>query len=129
MTLKIIRPLCLYSNDIKLGSLVPNIREPDINMLSLVDTDQYNLETVEETLLCPTPSNIKPEADPCTKTCVVRKSTLKNAKGLFEKLCEEKRVQDWLQKEIEQDNDVHFVVGLRTLVDPTASLVGVANEA
>jgi hypothetical protein len=58
----------------------------------------------------------------------LRERTLGNASGLFKKLCEEERVQAWLQEQIEQGNDVYFVVGLRTLLDPTASPEGVERD-
>lgn len=120
--------LCLSLSDVKLGSFIPNIQEPDIDALSLPDNDQYSVKVVKRNWLCTTPAHIRSEAAPCPKTPTLHERTLGNASGLFKRLCEEEKVQAWLQEQMEHGNDVHFVVGLRTLPDPTASSEGMEND-
>ncbi|KAJ5318207.1 hypothetical protein N7476_004627 [Penicillium atrosanguineum] len=108
--------LCPYAAEVKPGSFIPNIHE------SLLDITQYNVEIVEKTMLCFTglasswlTTVSKSEAEPSPKIYTLRESTLKNANA-------------WLQKQIEQGSEVYFVVGLRTLVDPTALREGGATN-
>lgn len=60
---------------------------------------------------------------------MLRESTLNNANMCFEKICKQDKVRAWLQKQIEQRNEVYFIIGLRTLAGPTASREdGAADE-
>ena len=121
--------LCLRPGEVKPGNFIPSIQE------SLLDVFHYSVETVEKTLVCSTgPSSSwltaisKSEADSCPKTYTLRESTLKNTNMCFQKLCKQARVHAWLQKQIEQGIEIYFVVGLRTLVDPSAAREGGGNN-
>lgn len=114
--------LCQYPREVKPGSFIPNVPEP------LPDIIQYRVEIVENSLLCSTGRSSswfttisKSDAGPCPKAYTLRERTLENANICFNKLCKQERVQAWLQKQIQQDDEVYFIVGLRSLVDPTAS--------
>ena len=43
--------------------------------------------------------------------------TLRKPRIWLERICENAEVRDWLQHQIEDGNDVHFVIGLYTLFD------------
>lgn len=122
MAFQTCRCSCWYAREIRPGSFLPNIPE------SLPDTPQYSVEIVEKTLLCSTGLSSswvtpvsKSEAESSSKAYTLRESTLKNADMCFKKLCKQDKVRAWLQKQIEQRSEVYFVIGLRTLADPTAS--------
>ncbi|KAJ0414051.1 hypothetical protein BJY00DRAFT_295832 [Aspergillus carlsbadensis] len=128
--------------DVQLASLIPNIKDIDLDSLESVlplQSDDFTIKDVDDftgffggsgesyfqaflaQLASWTMKQTK-QADINLTAHKGRIYTLRKPGLWFRRLCEEAQVRTWLQEQIEDGNDsVHFVVGLHTLFDAATS--------
>lgn len=129
--------------DVHLASLVPNIKDIDLDALESViplqDAD-FTIKEIDDftsvfgsqidnnfqALLSRIVSWTIKRTDEAKVTLTARKGrvyTLRKPSSWFRSLCEEPQVRTWLQEQIEDGNHdgVYFVVGLHTLFDAAIS--------
>ncbi|GFF40866.1 hypothetical protein IFM51744_08936 [Aspergillus udagawae] len=123
--------------DIQLASLIPNIKDPELDALEtptpLMPTD-YTVRVVRDYssfLRCHSNARVQVFLSRIAQLSIGRKApsdfflsarfgrvyTLRKPKALFNTLCKEQKVREWLQEQIEDGSDVYLVIGLRTLFD------------
>ncbi|CAI7635644.1 unnamed protein product [Penicillium discolor] len=128
----IFRTPFLSPAEIKLGNLIPNIADPELDTrdcdLSLVLNKDYTVKPISDfraffqtkhnTQLTASLSRIlrasavQGSADNSSLDSAKGNiHTLRQPKAFFQQLCQDDAVRAWLQEQIEDGLDVHFVVG------------------
>ncbi|KAL2827350.1 hypothetical protein BDW59DRAFT_144151 [Aspergillus cavernicola] len=128
--------------DIQLASLIPNIKDIELDSLESVLPLQSNDFTIKDVdnftgffegqadnnfqaFLAQVASWTSKQTKQANLNLTAHKGriyTLKKPTLWFRRLCEEAQVRTWLQEQIEDGNEgVYFVVGLHTLFDATTS--------
>lgn len=142
MAPKIVFGHCFFSeDDVKLASLIPNIKDMELDsmesVLPLKSSDytvkqeddiiaifQAERDSQFQALLSKALSWTSERSSQAGLELVSRSGriyTLRKPSTWFRQLCENPEVREWLQEQIEDGNDVHFVVGLYTLFDASAA--------
>ncbi|KAL5001351.1 hypothetical protein BDV10DRAFT_199226 [Aspergillus recurvatus] len=132
----------LSSEEIKLGNLIPNIKDPELDSQEcpwpLVLNQDYTIKPISDFY-----SFFQADKDVRLSaffTKLLRASghdestnhsellsghgnihTLKQPKSFFHNLCRDPTTRKWLQEQIEEGMDVHLVVGFVTFIDARAS--------
>jgi hypothetical protein len=132
----------LSSEEVKLGNLIPNIKDPELDSQEcpwpLVLNQDYTIKPISDFY-----SFFKAEKDVKLSaffTKLLQASgekesanhskllsghgnihTLKQPKSFFRSLCRDPKTRKWLQEQIEEGMDVHLVVGFVTFIDARAS--------
>ncbi|KAL3465420.1 hypothetical protein BJX64DRAFT_252393 [Aspergillus heterothallicus] len=135
--------------DVRLASLIPNIKDIELDALDSVLPLQHHSFTVKEvdnfagffedkadnafqTLLSQVASWASKRTKQASVSLTAHKGriyTLRKPTLWFRQLCEQAQVRTWLQEQIEDGNQcVYFVVGLHTLFDAATS-EGLAHES
>lgn len=138
----IFRTPFLSPAEIKLGNLIPNIADPELDTrdcdLSLVLNKDYTVKPISDfraffqtkhnTQLTASLSRIlrasavQGSADNSSLDSAKGNiHTLRQPKAFFQQLCQDDAVKAWLQEQIEDGLDVHFVVGYVTFLDARAA--------
>ncbi|KAJ9271591.1 hypothetical protein DTO212C5_2383 [Paecilomyces variotii] len=133
---------CFFSHDdVELASLIPNIRDPELDAMENpypLQRSDYTVKRVHDySALLRTQRTRKGEAVLSKVVKFTSKKTrlsnmhleartgyiytLRKPSVWFRRLCEDKIIRHWLQEQIEDGNVVHFVVGLHTLFDAATS--------
>lgn len=123
------------TNEIRLGNLIPNIQEPDLNDLQCpmpLNNDVVTIREVDYYLvylqsqgsyglsiflshLFTASSNRSYSENDSRLTRRGRIYTLYQAKNTFCKLYDDEKIRRFLKEQIGEENDVHFIVRLQTL--------------
>lgn len=127
---------------LQLGSLVPNIRQPDQDAFSCLEVEEgrdflvYQQQNLGKLMDATKNSSFKTKvtqllAAAFEKTekdsrwlapCQVRHYQLSKPKELFKQLCKLEQAREWLQSEIEDGaRAVYFIVGYYTALDATVN--------
>lgn len=133
---------CFFSHDdVELASLIPNIKDPELDSMEnpypLQRSDITVKRVYDYSAFLRTHKTRKGEAfftkvaKWSSKNSRLSSMHLKAQEGhiytlrkpslWFRRLCEDKIIRQWLQDQIEDGNVVHFVVGLHTLLDAATS--------
>lgn len=125
----------------KLASLIPNIADMELDALDSVlplegsDYTVKQMDNIIATLKAETNRDFRALLSKLLDLTSQRSTqaglqlaartgriyTLKQPSSWFRRLCASTEVREWLQEQIEDGNDVHFVVGLHTLFDTTTA--------
>jgi hypothetical protein len=129
-------------DDIKLGSLVPNIAQPDQdffppagrlragtdfksrnqkNFKFSLEQDNNTSGKLRLTRLFTTSGTSRDEDKAELWSKEGRAYSLTQPKQLFNSMCRSTRTQHWMQATLDDGLDIHLVVGLRTFLDATTS--------
>lgn len=128
-------------DDVKLASLIPNIADMELDALDSalpLEGSDYTVREMNDNIaalkaekgrdfqallskLLDLTSQRSTQAGMQLLARAGRIYTLKQPSSWFRRLCECIEVREWLQEQIEDGNDVHFVVGLHTLFDTTTA--------
>jgi hypothetical protein len=128
-------------DEVKLASLIPNIADMELDALETVlplEESDFTVKEVEDSIsmfkagknrefrgflfkLLDMTSQGSTQAGSKLAARRGRIYTLKKPSSMFRRLCESIEVREWLQEQIEDGNNVHFVIGLTTLFDTIAS--------
>lgn len=128
-------------DDVNLASLIPNIADMELDALESVlsiEGSDYTVRDVDDNIatfkaekdrdfraflskLLDLTSQRSTQAGLQVASRTGRIYTLKQPSSWFRRLCESTEVREWLQEQIEDGNDVHFVIGLQTLFDTTTA--------
>ncbi|PLB48630.1 hypothetical protein P170DRAFT_436443 [Aspergillus steynii IBT 23096] len=132
----------LSSDEIKLGNLIPNIRDPELDAqecpwpialnedytVKLIDNFHAFFRSERNVQLSGFLSRLVNVSGQRTTANNDELSsargnihTLKKPNAFFQKLCKDQDVRVWLQEQIEDGLDVHFVVGFVTLLNARAA--------
>lgn len=127
--------------DVQLASLIPNIKDIELDALETVlplESSDYTVRKVEDNLAIlrgQTDDKVQAFLTHLIKWTSHRSSraglnlaaqagriyTLRKPTEWFQRLCENDQVRKWLQEQIEDGCKVHFVVGIHTLFDTSTS--------
>lgn len=142
MSRNIILGHCFISeDDVKLASLIPNIQDPELDSLESViplSREDYTVKKAKDGLtvfqnekdrdfraFLSQVLNWTSKRSQSVEISLAAPSgcvyTLRQPAAWFGKLCEDVNVRKWLQRQIEEGKDVHFVIGLYTLFDATTA--------
>jgi len=124
-------------DEIRLGNLIPNIRQPDLNNFQSsvpLKDDVFTVKEVEDCLesskskgsyglglfLTPLFTQSFNHSHSEDASLVARRGrmyTLNQATATFRELCGDDKAKRWLEEQIAEANDVYFVIGLDTLFE------------
>ncbi|KAJ5175407.1 uncharacterized protein N7482_001284 [Penicillium canariense] len=142
MSPKIVLGRSFFSkDDVKLASLIPNILDIELDALESVlplQEGDYTVRKVDDNLaifkaekdrdfrafLSKLLNLISQSSTQAGLQLTARSGHIYNIKqpsAWFLRLCETTEVREWLQEQIEDGNDVHFVVGFHTLFDASTA--------
>ncbi|KMU79326.1 hypothetical protein CIHG_10312 [Coccidioides immitis H538.4] len=123
--------------DVQLASLIPNIKDPELDALETptqLTPKDYTVKVVRDySAFLQRHMNARVQAFLShvaqlsigrTRSSDIRLSarlgriyTLRKPTAVFNTLCKEEKVREWLQEQIESGSNVYLVIGLRTLFD------------
>ncbi|EHK97467.1 hypothetical protein M7I_6774 [Glarea lozoyensis 74030] len=104
--------------EIQLGNLIPNVKQPDLNNLrSPLPIRDITVKEVEDLTTFS-------RSESSNDDLVARQGrmyTLNQPKAVFKELCKNRAVRVWLEEQIEERNQVYFVIGVDTLFEARTS--------
>ncbi|EPE24161.1 hypothetical protein GLAREA_08011 [Glarea lozoyensis ATCC 20868] len=125
--------------EIQLGNLIPNVKQPDLNNLrSPLPIRDITVKEVEDlvrsshanssiglgaflTTLVQTTFSRSESSNDDLVARQGRMYTLNQPKAVFKELCKNRAVRVWLEEQIEERNQVYFVIGVDTLFEARTS--------